>query len=70
MFGRKFKFLCVGLTGCVFGAQFLGCSADFVQAVLNSFTPAFGESLGTGLGASVGGLLDLGSLDLGALLGG
>jgi len=49
-------------TGCVFGGQFLGCSSDFVAAVLQSFTPAFGESLGTGLGAAVGGLLDLGAL--------
>lgn len=70
MFGRKFKFLCLGLSGCVFQLPFLGCSQDFVAAVLRSFTPAFGESLGEALGGSVGGLLDLGNLgDLLAGLG-
>ena len=57
MFGRKFKFLCVGLTGCVFGGQFLGCSGDFVNAVLLDFVPSFGQSLGNGLGGAIGGLL-------------
>lgn len=69
MFGRKFKFLCVGLTGCVFGGQFLGCSSDFVQLVLSFFTPAFGEALGTTVGVQVGALVDLGDLDLGGLFG-
>ncbi len=68
MFGRKFKFLCLGLSGCVFQLQFLGCSEEFVEVVLRAFTPAFGESLGTVLGTSVGGLLDLGG-DLAGLLG-
>ncbi len=57
MFGRKLKFLCLGLTGCVFQLQFLGCSEEFLARVLAAFNPAFGTSLGNSLGASVGGLL-------------
>ncbi len=39
MFGRKFKFLCLGLSGCVF--QFGGCSGEVVAEALRAFTPAF-----------------------------
>ncbi len=60
MFGHKLKFAGLALTGCVF--QFLGCSTDAAVELFRSALPAFGESLGAGLGSNIAALLDIASL--------